>query len=381
MKPMFNQKFKLNAKEIHEKAIVIDAHSHPLLQSKIGLVPFDFGIDNPNSQIDFVKMKKGGVDAVFYALPLLRDVKDTNPQQTILDSFPMIQEAVEKYPQLAEIARSIEDLKRIHSEGKRAIFLTIEYFFDFSKNTLDLLEKLRKHGTTSIALMEESLRSENNDNISNFTELSEVGREIITKMNELGLIIDITHLPDHLQIAVINASTQSVIASHSNARGICNHSRNIPDDIIKMISDKGGVIMVTFNPEFISDEYNLTRTKAYEEYKMKEKQLKVEFGDNEEELEKKLDAIWSELEPETVSMEELIDHIDYITNLVGPNHVGIGSDYGGTSPPKGLETAALYPNITAELVKRGYHEEDIFKILGKNLFRIIEKVQSFKNIS
>ncbi|MFX1355218.1 MAG: membrane dipeptidase, partial [Promethearchaeota archaeon] len=153
------------------------------------------------------------------------------------------------------------------------------------------------------------------------------------------------------------------------------------DDIIKMISDKGGVIMVTFNPGFISDKYNLTRTKAYEEYKIKEKQLKVEFGDNEEELEKKLDAIWSEMEPETVSMEELIDHIDYIINLVGPNHVGIGSDYGGTSPPKGLETAALYPNITTELVKRGYHEEDIFKILGKNLYRIIEKGQSFNNIS
>ncbi|NHK30345.1 MAG: hypothetical protein FK730_03275 [Asgard group archaeon] len=132
-------------------------------------------------------------------------------------------------------------------------------------------------------------------------------------------------------------------------------------------------MFVLYNPSWdnFSWVYKLLNHK-----KKKKKERKEKFANNESEIEKNLEEIWNKLKPETVNFEALIDHIDHIIKLVGPNHVGIGSDYGGTNNPKGLESAAQYQNITAELLKRGYNEEDIIKILGGNLIKIMEKIQS-----
>ena len=365
---------KKQIKEIHEKAIIIDAHAHPILHSKRSIENLDLGIDNPNSQIDFIKMKKGGVDAVFYPLPLIIDEKSSSSKM-VFDSYKMIKDAVSKYPDLAEIAKSVDDLKKLNSQGKRAIFLTVEYP-NILEDCVELLEDYKKLGVTSIVMTEDMINAKKGDANQEKIELSDFSKEVVNCMNELGIIIDISHLPDSLQKRVLNVSSQPVIASHSNVRGISNLPRNIPDDIIKMIADRGGAIMVTFYPGLIKQEYHLARTKAIEEYREKEKEIKEKYGENVQEVEKKLAEIWTKLKPETVSFEELIDHIDYIVKLVGSDYVGIGSDYGGTTHPRGLETAAYYQNITAELLKRGYSKEDTIKILGGNLIKIIEKVQS-----
>jgi len=365
---------KKQIKEIHEKAIVFDAHTHPISRSMKSIENLDLGIDNPNSQIDFIKMKKGGVDAVFYPLPIFID-ENEKASKVVMDSLKMIKEAIGKYSDLAEIAKSVEDLSKLKSRGKRAIFLSIEYF-DVLEGNIDLLEVLKKSGVTSITTTDDMIKTKNGEGDLENAELTDFSKKIVNRMNELGIIIDITHLPDSLQKKVLNISSRPVIASHSNARGVCNISRNIPDDIIKLIAERGGAVMVTFNPKHISYEYQKAQTKAVEKYREMEKELKGKFGENEEELDSKLKDFWNKIQPETVNIEELIDHIDYIVKLVGPDYVGIGSDYSGSTSPKGLESATQYRNITAELLKRDYTEEDIIKILGGNLVKIMEKIQS-----
>jgi membrane dipeptidase len=361
-------------KVIHEKAIVFDAHAHPVLHNRRSVENLDLGIDNPNSQIDFIKMKKGGVNAVFYPLPILIDVKE-KPLKMVINSFKLIKEVVGKYPELAEIAYSVEDLQRLIKQDKRAIFLNIEYP-NILDNDIDLLDEYKNLGVSSIIVVDDTITTINDDASLEEAELTNFSKEVVKRMNKLGIIIDITHLPDNLQKKVINQSKHPVVASHSNVRGICNLPENIPDEIIKMIASRGGAIMVNFYPGMINREFHLARMKAIEQYREKEKKLKEKYGENNPEMGKELSELWEKIKPETVKFEELIDHIDYIVKLVGPDHVGIGSDYGGTQQPKGLETAANYQNITAELVKRGYNKEDIIKILGGNLIRIMEQVQS-----
>ena len=360
-------------KEIHEKAIVFDAHAHPILHNRRSIENLDLGIDNTNSQIDFVKMKKGGVNAVFYPLPILIDDKE-KPSKMVISSFKLIKEAIGKYPELAEIAYSIEDLKRLVMQDKRAIFLNIKYP-NILDNRIDLLDEYKNFGVSSIVMTEDMITTKNDD-AGLEAELTDFSKEVVKRMNELGIIIDISHLPDNLQKKVMNLSKYPIVASHSNVRGICNLPRNIPDDIIKMIASKEGAIMVNFYPGLVNHDFHLARTKAIDQYREKEKELKGKYGDNEQQIEKELEDLWIKLKPETVKYEELIDHIDYIVKLVGPDYVGIGSDYGGTHQLKGLETAVNYQNITAELLKRGYNKEDIIKILGGNLIRIVEQVQS-----
>lgn len=371
-----DEDFKNNVKRIHEEAIVIDAHAHPLLFSKRSAEYFNLGIDNPHSRIDFIKMKSGGIDAVFYALPMIFNETLKEPSEIIFNSIKVLKDEINKHSDQVGFAKSVRDIKSLNAQGKSAVLITIE-FPDFMEGRLELLDDYAKMGAASLVLSEMDRISEKKtvDNNNNL-KLSEFGKRVVKRINELGIIIDISHLPDSLQKEVLTFSSRPVIASHSNARGVNDIPRNIPDDILKMIADKGGAVMVTFAPAFIDREYNIAQTKAIEEYKKLEKEFKEQFKGTEQELRLKLEQIRKSLQPESISFQKLVDHIDYIVKLVGADHVGIGSDWGGEITPKGLESAECMPNITAELLKRGYSEEDIIKILGGNLLRIIDEVHS-----
>lgn len=368
--------FESRVKRIHEKAVVIDVHCHPMLHSKRIKEKFNMGIDNPLSQTDLVKMKKGGVDAIFLALPVFFDEDKDNPSKLIFKGFKGIKNEIEEYSSQAAMARTVDDIKRLNAEGKKAVLLTVETP-DFMEGCVELLDIYSKMGAVSLTLSElDGISEKSADDMNDNTKLSELGKSAVKRMNELGIIIDISHLPDGLQKEVLNLSSRPVIASHSNARGVNNIPRNIPDDILKMIAQKGGAVMVTFYPGHVDYDYNLARTKGNEEFKKQEKELKEQFKGSEYELEQRLEQIRKSLQPPDIGISKLIDHIDYMVKLIGADHVGIGSDWGGDLHPAGLASAADMPNITAELLKRGYSEEDIIKILGGNILRIMDEVQS-----
>jgi membrane dipeptidase len=205
--------------------------------------------------------------------------------------------------------------------------------------------------------------------------LSAFGRDIVRRMNRLGMIIDITHVPDQLQRDIVKASKAPVIASHSCARALVDIPRNIPDPILQEIAQNGGAVMTTFYSGFLSNDYRARSEEADEKIEKEKKRLEQQFPDNPEELAKRIKDLEETFKPKRADITSLIDHIDHLVKVAGIDHVGVGSDFGGTNTPIGLESTAGFPRITYHLLKRGYTEDQIDRIMGGNLLRVIQKIE------
>jgi membrane dipeptidase len=196
-------------------------------------------------------------------------------------------------------------------------------------------------------------------------------------MNRLGMLIDITHCPDRLQKDILKTSQVPIIASHSVVRALHDIGRNIPDDILRAIAAKGGVVCMTFYCGHLSEEYTEKVQKPRQIFNKEQKRLRTEYKNDPDKLNEKLMALDKKIFPPGVDIEILIDHMDHAVKVAGVDHVGLGSDFGGIHNPVGLETAAGFPLITYHLLKRGYKEEDVKKILGGNLLRVFGEVHRY----
>jgi membrane dipeptidase len=339
------------ALKIHDEALVLDAHAHAVMGGFNPRKDLQLGKKTGKSQVDFITLKEGGVDGVFMAMPLRNEEDEDNPVKMILDSIEIIKKHVREYKTLGEIALSPKAVQKIHSSGKRAVLLSIESREQFG-GRLETISEYYDRGIRSITLLNGSVdrllapRKGDSDRIS----LSEYGEKVIKEMNRVGLLIDITHCSDGLQREIIKASEAPVIASHSCVRALFDKPRNIPDSLIKAMAEKGGAVMITFANNHLSKEY-------------------AEKADKEGVI------------PPKVDIALLIDHIDHAVKTVGGDHVGLGSDFVGHINPVGLENASGFPLITYHLLERGYSEDNIKKILGGNLLRILEKVQKVSNLN
>lgn len=366
------------AQKLHEEAIVIDAHAHSMIYLYLTSHFLDLGNKTGKSQTDFVTMKEGGVDTVFLALPLPGDIGSGNTSKEIMDDIELVREEVEKYSHLASVAATPKDIRKIHDAGKRGVVFSIEY-----SGTLEghpkTLEAYYQKGVRLITIAHDKIDriadSETED--AGESGLSQYGKAVIAEMNRLGMLIDVTHCTDRLQTDIIRESKVPIIASHSVTRALHNIDRNIPDDILKAIADKGGVVCMTFYCGHLSKEYAEKVQEPRQIFNKERTKLREELKDNPEELNKKLIALEKKIFPPGVDIEVLIDHIDHAVKVAGADHVGLGSDFGGTHNPVGLETAAGYPLITYHLLKRGYKGRDIKKILGGNLLRVFEEVHRY----
>lgn len=375
----FNRDLWKKANEIHKNSTVFDAHAHPFL----------FGVDahdkeyilckrNSSSQIDYPSMIEGGADAVFMGHAYRHDLFDTilAKHENILKDIELTKQDLEECNDIAGLASSIRDILKLNKKNKKAILISLEER-DYLDGKIDLLKKYYKAGVRMITLLHYG-----NDKIANTTEeeagnngLSEYGKQIIVEMNKLGMIIDITHCPDSLQLDIIRTSKDPVIASHSNARSVINIERNIPDDILRAIADKNGVVCVTFSSVYVSEDYRIKYRKAWGLYSNERSRLFGIHGTDTAAVERKLEVFLPKVLPENADIEDLINHIDHIVEIAGIDHVGIGSDYGGTRIPRGLDDISGYPLITYYLLLRGYSEEDIGKMMGGNILRIFKEVE------
>ncbi|MFC2165264.1 dipeptidase [Acidobacteriota bacterium] len=364
------------ANKIHSDALVFDAHAHPMIYLYATPEKLELGKKTDMSQMDFITMKEGGLDAVFLSLPLVGDDSKAKPTEKILNNIGYIREQLKKYSDLAELALSSADIRRIHRAGKRAIILSIEYTSPLEgrveslKTYYDSGVRLITVGHTKIDRIADSVSDrEGNKGLSQF------GKEVIKEMNRLGMVIDITHTGDNLQRAIIRESQAPVVASHSCARAIHRIPRNVPDSIMKEIAKKGGAVMSTFYSGHLSSQYTAKRREVQKVYDQKRKELEAKYKDDNDKFIKELLAMEKKILPQRVEMEILMEHIDHTIKTAGINHVGFGSDFGGIDNPIGLESAEGLPKITYNLLKRGYDEKDIKKFLGGNLLRVLEEVE------
>lgn len=380
--------FIAKAHRIHEKVLTVDTHT----DTPMGLKDEGFDISKHNDprngggKVDFPRMKKGGMDAMFFAAFIWQDKRtpETN-EKAIEKTFKIINdiyEVVGENESVAEIALTPEDAYRIEKAGKRAIYIGIENGFAIG-NQLDLVKKYYDLGARYITLS----HTKNNDICDSSTDdpehngLSDFGKKVVEEMNRYGMIIDVSHISDKAFYDVAELSKAPVIASHSCARAICDNPRNMTDDMLRKLAENGGVIQMCILSSYVkTPEANPERDSAYAALNKKYNGWK-NLSD-EERVNARQD--WQEMNrlyPQKLAkVKDVVDHIDHIVKVAGINHVGIGTDFDGGGGVEDCYDVSEMANITIELVKRGYTEEEIEKIWGGNFMRVFREIEKLKSI-
>ncbi len=368
------------AKFIHEKVLTLDSHVDiPDTQYPTGA--FDPGIDNPKLKCDLVKMDKGGVDGVFLAAYVRQRKRNSDGYKSAYE-FAMhkigaIHRLAEKmYPDRCELARSPEEVERVIQAGKKAIMIGIENGFAIGQD-LSNIEKFYNLGARYITLSHNghndicdscNPREKLGDKKAEHNGLSRFGEKVVAEMNRLGIMVDVSHISVESFYDVIRVSKAPVIASHSGCRGVAEHSRNLDDKQLKALAKNGGVIQIVALSGFLKPD-SPERREAI-------KSLGEEGDDKAKDMawfQERMKEINAKYPPANVT--DFVDHIDHAVKVAGIDHVGIGSDFDGGGGIEGFNDHSEALNVTIELMKRGYSEEDVCKIWGANLLRVWREVE------
>jgi len=378
-----NNKMLTKANIIHNNVLTLDTHTDtPML-----LIDSEFDINKKNdpvkthSKLDFPRMKEGGLDAAFFAIFLGQGDRtaeaNNEAKEKALSIFKAIHNIVAESSNVAEIALTPADGYRLEKEGKRAIYIGMENGYPIGTDIKNV-EEFYKLGARYITLCHTS----NNDICDSSTDsaehngLSEFGKQVVTKMNDIGMIIDISHVSDKSFYDVLDLSKAPVIASHSCARAICDNPRNINDEMLKKLAENGGVIQMCILSDYVKViEQDSIRTNAEQPIIERYNILKELSYDEQQKVFRDWEVLNETHPPKLATVSDAVDHIDHIVEVAGMDHVGIGTDFDGGGGLEDCFDVSQIKNITIELVRRGYTEKDIEKIWGGNFMRVFNKVQ------
>jgi membrane dipeptidase len=389
-KPQNEAALRARAERLHREAIVIDTHNDitsPLIDEGFDLAASGIEADGKlKTHTDIKRMKEGGLDAEFFAVYVGREYVNKKPSEgggsarRALDIIDAVNEQVRRHPETFEAASTADDIRRISKKGKIASLMGIEggHAIEDSLRTLRVFYKLGVRYMTLTHTNTNDWADSSGDvsdpNVKHHNGLTDFGRKVVREMNLIGMMIDISHVADKTFYDAIEASRAPIIASHSSARALANHPRNMDDDMLRAIAKNGGVVMVNFYDGFL-DQRKIDFNKLAN---AKQQELQKQFPDDAKRIEEELKK-WSDANaPSRTPLSVLIDHIDHIAKVAGIDHVGIGSDFDGvplTGVPEGMEDISRLPNITLELMKRGYSDADIRKVLGENFLRVMSRVE------
>jgi membrane dipeptidase len=363
--------------KLQRSAIVVDSHNDILS------FMFDENYDLGQSSVgkyhtDIARMKEGGLTAEFFSVYVDRTYAARGGSaRRAMDLIDMVYRAAEKYPNDLSMAYTVADIRRAKKARKIAALMGIEGGHAI-ENSLSALRDFYRLGVRYMTL------THNNTNDwadaccdqSKHNGLSDFGKEVVREMNRIGMLVDISHVSDKTMSDVLDISTAPVIASHSSARALAARPRNIPDDLLRRIAKNGGVVMINFYPIFL-DQKAIDASAARDARLKPERDALNERYKNDakrrEEESDKLNAAHP-LPPTPLSV--LVDHFDHVAKVAGIDHVGIGSDFDGVSYlPEGMKDVAQLPNLTYELLRLGYSERDVRKVLGENFLRAFAEAE------
>jgi len=373
------------ANRLHREAIVIDTHND--ITSAILDDGFDLGKPNGHTATDLVKMRAGGITAEFFSIYVDRSFYDHPTARTggaarrALDMIDITYQQIERHPEALELARGVADIRRAKQDGKIAVLLGIEGGHAI-ENSLYALRDFYRLGVRYMTLT----HTNNNDwaDASGFFVspkpahhgLTPFGDEVVREMQRIGMLVDISHVSDETFDAVMRVASAPVIASHSSARALCDVPRNLTDDQLRALAKNGGVAMVNFFPGFLDPKYRAAQGAFMARHKgeidaLMQKHLPVSA------MQDAMAKMGGADMPKT-PLSVLIDHIDHIAKVAGLDHVGLGSDFDGVpSLPEGLSGMDGLPLITLELLRRGYSDGDVKKILGENFLRVLGEAEAY----
>ncbi|HSQ78999.1 MAG TPA: dipeptidase, partial [Candidatus Bathyarchaeia archaeon] len=366
----------------HRDLAVVDMHCDTIGRYMAGE---DLTKDLPRGHVDLPKLKRGGIDLEVFACfapPPANDIEKWTSANKVFAEIEAVHDLVDKNPNALALALTPQDGAVAYGEGKTAVVIGIEGGYAI-EDDLAVLREFYRAGVRLMTLTHWTATDwadASGDPKPVHGGLTEFGRQVVAEMNKLGMIIDVSHAGDTTFWDVLKFSKAPVVASHSACRALSPHHRNLSDEMLKALAEKGGMVGITILPEFLNSalagKQDEVFAKVAADYGLPEGYEAVSKLDpaKRDKFYADFEKRWAEVKKTLprVDVTTVVDHIDHVVKVTGDcDHVGLGSDFDGTGDtPAGLENIGLYPNITKELVKRGYKPADIRKILGGNFYRI-----------
>ncbi|MFO7756819.1 MAG: dipeptidase [Bacteroidales bacterium] len=366
------------ADKLHDRILTVDSHCDTPMRMMRS--DFDLGQRNDDGCVDFPRMEEGGLDAEFFAVFIGQGPRNDEAYEDVynrtVETFDKIYESVDNNSGMAELAYSVKDAYRIKKTGKRIAFIGIENGYTVGRD-ISKVEEYYNMGARYMTLS----HSSNNDICDSSTDnsgpehggLSAFGEEVVKEMNSLGMMVDVSHISDEAFYDVIETSAAPVIASHSSCRALCESPRNLDDDMLLALEDNEGVIQICILSNYLKQpEPNPVLDEKLAEVRAKYN----DFEDLTEEEFSKARSEYYEVRDKyrkLATVEDAVDHIDHVVQLIGIDHVGIGSDFDGGGGIADVRDVSQMKNITIELLRRGYSRSEIEKIWGGNIMRVLHE--------
>ncbi len=348
------------ARRLHFSSLVLDTHIDTPLQMKDP--NWDFGQEHESGHVDLPRLKRGGLDGAFFSIYMPGTVTGPKAVSDSLKTIASVHRLVELYGDSLELCTNASGVRRAQRSGKFAVLMGMEGGH-MIHNSLPILRMYARLGIRYLTLTH-NVNTEWADSVADsrvYGGLNELGVSVVKELNRLGVLVDVSHVSDETFWDVLEVSEAPVVASHSSCRDLSNHPRNMNDEMIRGLAKQGGVIQITFVDQFLDVEHHAAREASIE---------KASSGGEAE----------TDREPiPPVNWERIVEHIDHAVQVAGVDHVGLGSDFDGADMPRGMEDVSFLPKITRELLKRGYDESQIRRILGENTLRILHQAEEIAN--
>ncbi|MBN9119990.1 MAG: dipeptidase [Planctomycetes bacterium] len=363
---------------IHKEALLVDGHNDLPWELREADAPGFKNVDLTKPQkkfhTDIERLRRGNVGAQFWSayVPANTAGKGTAVKMT-LEQIDVIHEMARRYPDTFEMAYGTEDVFRIRKGGKIACLIGVEGGHSID-NSLQVLRVLYRLGVRYMTLTHsESLAwADSCSDAPKANGLTPFGVSVVQEMNRLGMLVDLSHVSPDTMRAALKATKAPVIFSHSSARAVADHPRNVPDDVLKLVKENRGVVMVNFYSGFLTPEGARAMQLMFE----KGRELKKQFPDDEAKYREAYRAWAKQNEYPAGDVTNIVDHIDHIVKAAGIDHVGIGSDFDGVPKlPNQMKDVSCYPLLTQIMLDRGYTKEQIHKVLGGNVMRVFAEAE------
>lgn len=371
------------ALKIHKKAIVIDGHNDitgPMVDEDFNLATDSTGrlqLGGDPMHTDLARLKKGGMTGEFMSIYVSGSTLQTGgSMRRAMDLIDATYREAERHDELVTCTTAA-DIRRAKKQNKICLLMGIEGGYAI-ENSLYALRNFYRLGVRYMTLTHnvshdwaDAHRGEVKSN-----GLSEFGKEVVREMNRLGILVDISHVTEKVMLDVLDTSKAPLIASHSGARGVHDHTRNVPDSVLKRLPQNGGVIMVVFYPSFLDERTNKEENERSAKLRDEVAKLRERFKDDRAGFIKAENELMAANPIYIADYKRVVDHIDHIKKVAGIDHIGLGSDFDGVPfLPTGMKGAEDLPVITYEMLRRGYSEAEIRKVLGENMLRAMEKTE------
>ena len=362
------------ARRILERTPLIDGHNDLPWALRQGHSSDPFAVDlttnldeSTELHTDIPRLRAGGVGGQFWSVYVPASLSPADAAVATWEQIDIVHRLVAAHPDVFELATTADDVVRIHRRGRIASLMGIEGGYSID-DSLGLLREFHEAGVRYMTLTHSRTTTwaDSATDAPKWGGLSPFGEQVVKEMNRLGMMVDLSHVSEETMLDAMRVSEAPVIFSHSSAKAICNVPRNVPDDVLRLLPRNGGVVMVTFVPGFISQavaDWNQLESAQLS-------LLRAEFPSNTAYVNAGMERWRAEHPAPRATLQQVADHIDHIRKVAGIDHIGLGGDFDGiTQVVQGLEDVSKYPDLTAELLARGYKDDEVKKVLGLNVLR------------